>query len=87
MIAQNTKHQSFAKRYKATHTLKKPFTPEEQTFKIGNPVYIPKGYKWFRCNVFFLTSTGQIKSDRDHRLHIYSKSFFKPRKEWFEAIE
>ena len=73
-------------KYKATHKLKKPFTPEEQTFKKESPVYVPKGNQGFRCNVFFLTPTGRVKADRDQRVHLYSKSFFKPRKEWFEKL-
>jgi len=73
--------------YIATHKLKKTFKYDEKSFfRKGAPVYIPKGHKFWNGNVFFLTPTGRIKSNRDQLVHLYSKSFFKPRKEWFEKI-
>lgn len=74
-------------KYKATHKLKKDFVYNDgKIFKKGSPVGIPRGYQGFRGNVFFLTPTGRLKSNRNHVLHLYSKIFFRPMRAWFEVI-
>ena len=76
-----------AEYFEATHRLKKKYVNGNEVHKKGSPVTIPKGNKGFNGNVFFITSTGRIRSNRDHVVCAYSKSFFKPRKEWFEKIQ
>jgi len=74
-------------KFKTTHRLKKSFVyNEEEIYRKGSPVFIPKGNQGFRCNVFFLTPTGRIRSNRDHVVLLYSKTFFKPIKNWFEVV-
>lgn len=73
--------------FEATHRLKRTFNGGEDIHRKGSPVYIPKGNQHFNGNVFFLTPTGRVKTNKDHRVQLYSKSFFKPRKDWFEKIE
>lgn len=86
-------HKSINMRYRfsATHKLKENFIfsngIEKVIFKKGNPVFIPKGNEKTNSNIFFLTPTGIIKVTKDQVLHIYSKTFFKPKKDWFEKIE
>jgi len=75
-----------AEYFEATHRLKKKFIYGSEVHKKGSPVTIPKGNQGFRCNVFFITPTGKLKSTRDHVVCAYSKSFFKPRKDWLEKI-
>lgn len=79
--------------FETTHRLKKTFiggedarTHTHTVHRKGSPVYIPKGNQYFNGNVFFLTPTGRVKTNRDCMLLLYSKSFFKPRKDWFEKI-
>lgn len=75
-----------AEHFEATHRLKKTFNGGEDVHRKGSPVYIPKGDSHFNGNVFFLTPTGRVKANKNCILQLYSKSFFKPRKEWFEEI-
>jgi len=75
-----------ATHFEATHRLKKTFKGGDDVHRKGSPVYIPKGNQHFNCNVFFLTPTGRVKTNRDHMVQLFSKSFFKPKKEWFEKV-
>ena len=74
-------------KYTATHRLKKLFNYNgKNIFRKGTPVYVPKGDQGFCSNVFFLTPTGRVRSNKNSVVHLYSKTFFKPIKEWFEVI-
>lgn len=77
--------------YLATHILKKDFILDEhEIYRKDTPVAIPKlhrKHEGFCCNVFFLRRNGTLRTNGWGALAWFSKSFFKPLKEWFEIIE
>lgn len=77
-------------RFNATHRLKENFVfsngIEKETYKKGSPIFIPKGKKGINSNIFFLTPKGRVRVNNNRILHIYSKSFFRPKRYWFEEI-